>query len=529
MSTRNRACDVLIVGYGAAGAAAAIEAADAGADVLLVEKTAWPGGLSVVSAGGARMTFDAEAALAYLRTTCGTRTPDDVLQVLAGGMRDFPAWMQALADDVGARLVIRPAVGNYRFEGFDALGYVEVQALPAELEFDCAIPEKVRNVSPSGARFFGLLQAHVERRPVSVLTSTRVARLLRDGSDEGGVMRGAELEDGQGRIIVHARQGVILACGGFEANVQMQDAWLEPAVVLNGSFLGNTGDGIRMAQALGANLWHMWHFHGPYGFRHPDPAFPYGLYPKNFPMWTPGHDDGDLPVMPWILVDQLGRRFANEYEPYPGDTGVRHFSHLDGNHGRNTRLPAWMVVDADGFSMYKLGRLVAHDATLDFRWSEDNRRELDLGIFRQADSLAELAQQAGVPAQALEHTVQRWNTACDAGHDADHGRRPSTMHRVARAPFYAAQVWPLVINTQGGPVHDAHQRVLDVEDRVIEGLYAAGELGSAFGHIYMAGGNLAECVVGGRVAARHAVSRGRAARNVPGMNPISKPREEPVS
>jgi succinate dehydrogenase/fumarate reductase flavoprotein subunit len=526
MSARERTCDVLVVGYGAAGAAAAIEAADGGAEVLVAEKMAWPGGLSVVSAGGARMAFDAKAALAYLRATCGSRTPDDVLRVLADGMHDFPAWMQALADDVGADLVVRAAVGNYPFEGFDALGYVEVRALPAELEFEQAIPHAVRQVSPAGTRFFGLLQAHVERRPVSVLTSTRVVRLLRD---DAGQVHGAELEDAQGRTVVHARHGVILACGGFEADPQMQRAWLEPAVVLNGSFLGNTGDGIRMAQRLGADLWHMWHFHGPYGFRHPDPRFPYGLYPKNFPMWTPGRDDGDLPVMPWILVDQLGRRFANEYEPYPGDTGVRHFSRMDGNQGRNTRMPAWMVLDADGFSMYKLGRLVAHDATIDFQWSEDNRQELELGIFRQADSLAGLAQQAGVPENALAHTVQQWNTACDAAHDAEHGRRPSTMHRIARAPFYAAQVWPLVINTQGGPVHDAHQRVLDVDGNVIAGLYAVGELGSAFGHIYMAGGNLAECIVGGRMAARHVVSRVPAPPGDRGTQPIFKPREEPVS
>jgi len=509
MSARNLECDLLVVGYGAAGAAAAIEAADGGASVLLVEKTRWPGGLSVVSAGGARMAYDAAAALAYLRETCGGRTPDDVLQALSEGMYEFPSWMQTLADQIGAALVVRPAYGNYPFEGYDSLGYVEVQALPPTLEFDFPIPQTVRNVSPAGARFFGLLQAHVERRPVSVMTSTRVARLLRNEDCE---VDGAELEDSQGRITVHARQGVILACGGFEADAKLQSAWFEPAVVLNGSFRGNTGDGIRMAQALGADLWHMWHFHGPYGFRHPDPTFPYGLYVKSFPMWTPGQDDTGLPVMPWILVDQLGQRFANEYEPYPGDTGVRHFSHIDGNRGRNTRLPAWMVLDAEGFSMYKLGRFIAHDAEIDFRWSEDNRRELDLGIFVQAESLEDLAQCTGLPVTALEHSVQRWNAACEAGHDAAFGRRSSTMRPISRGPFYAAQVWPLVINTQGGPVHDADQRVLDVEGRPIPGLYAVGELGSAFGHLYMAGGNLAECIVGGRRAAQHAVARSTAAK-----------------
>lgn len=73
---------------------------------------------------------------------------------------------------------------------------------------------------------------------------------------------------------------------------------------------------------------------------------------------------------------------------------------------------------------------------------------------------------------------------------------------LAQGPFYAARLWPLVINTQGGPVHDARQRVIDVHGRPIPRLYAAGEMGSVFGHVYLAGGNLAECFVGGRNAAR---------------------------
>ena len=76
---------------------------------------------------------------------------------------------------------------------------------------------------------------------------------------------------------------------------------------------------------------------------------------------------------------------------------------------------------------------------------------------------------------------------------------------LATPPFYAARLWPVVINTQGGPVHDARQRVLDPFGRPVPRLYAAGELGSVFGHVYLAGGNLAECFVGGRNAARSAL------------------------
>ena len=485
--------DVIVVGYGAAGAATAIAAHDAGARVLLLEKMPYAGGLSVVSAGGARIAFDAEAAFAYLTATCGGRTPPAVLRRLARGMVELPAWMQALGDAVGAQVRVRPSLGNYPFEGFDQLGYVEVAELPAD-------PARGIAHQGLGANFFGLLMDHVRRRGIDVRLSAPVRSLLRE---DNGRVTGLRFEQQGQTHEAWATGGVVLACGGFEADAELQSQHFETQGVLPASFLGNTGDGIRMAQAVGADLWHMWHFHGPYGFRHPDPAFRYGLYPKNFPMWTPGHQSAPLPVMPWILVDQRGRRFANEYEPYPGDTGVRHFAHFDATRAQHTRLPACMLLDAAGLRMYPLGRAVANDPDLGYAWSADNRQELANGLIRRADSWAELAALAGLDAQALQQTVARWNAACNAGADPDFDRRPETMAPLREPPFYVAEVWPLVINTQGGPVHDEHQRVLDVQGRPIAGLYAAGELGSAFGHVYMAGGNLAECLVGGRVAARH--------------------------
>jgi predicted oxidoreductase len=77
---------------------------------------------------------------------------------------------------------------------------------------------------------------------------------------------------------------------------------------------------------------------------------------------------------------------------------------------------------------------------------------------------------------------------------------------IAEPPFYAAQLWPVVSNTQGGPRHDEKQRVVDAFGAPIPRLYAAGELGSVFGHLYMSGGNLAECFIGGRMAGREAAA-----------------------
>jgi predicted oxidoreductase len=110
----------------------------------------------------------------------------------------------------------------------------------------------------------------------------------------------------------------------------------------------------------------------------------------------------------------------------------------------------------------------------------------------------------GLDGDAVEETVANWNRMCATRTDTEFGRPAGTMMKIQRPPFYAGQIWPVLSNTQGGPVHDAKQRIIDVNDRPIPRLYAAGELGSSFGHLYLAGGNIAECFVTGRIAGREA-------------------------
>ncbi len=75
-------------------------------------------------------------------------------------------------------------------------------------------------------------------------------------------------------------------------------------------------------------------------------------------------------------------------------------------------------------------------------------------------------------------------------------------------PYYGAQAWPICSNTQGGPVHDGNQSIIDVYGNPIPNLYAAGELGRAFGHLYLSGGNIAECFISGRIAGRQVAKAG---------------------
>jgi succinate dehydrogenase/fumarate reductase flavoprotein subunit len=499
--SRPLAADVVVVGAGFAGAIAAIAAHDAGAEVLLLEKTEEPGGISVCSFGGVRMAKDAGAALAYLERTNAGATPVEVLSALAQGMASLPSRVDALARAVGGATIRRDSPANYPFPGHETFGFIEIGSLDG---FDAGSYPHVRG-APGGVLMFEMLRRNLALRGIAPLCSARATALTMDGGRAAGLsanIRGDARE-------VKARRAVVLACGGFEGDVAMQRQYWPEHPVLNAAFRGNTGDGVRMAQAVGADLWHMWHYHGSYGFRHPDPAFPFGIRTKRLPDWRPGAGEAgasaDRPVrMPWILLDRRGRRFMNEYDPYVQDTGARPLARFDPLTQEPMANPAWLVADAHGLAAMPFGRPTWHEKGVDFEWGPDNRAALEAGILKLAPDLGALAAGTGLPADALAESLARWNAMAAAGADADWGRPPGSMMPLATPPFVYGAVHPIVSNTQGGPVHDAGQRVLRPDGAPIAGLYAAGELGSVFGHLYMSGGNIAECFVGGHVAGLNA-------------------------
>jgi succinate dehydrogenase/fumarate reductase flavoprotein subunit len=259
---------------------------------------------------------------------------------------------------------------------------------------------------------------------------------------------------------------------------------------------GNTGDGILMASEVGAALWHMWHLHGSYGFKLPH-------LPVAIRSPLGGARDPARPLH-WIILDQRGKRFTNELPPAPQDTLSRPLAHLDPESGCYDRIPAWLIFDERGRRAGPLGRPVGAQGEHRYTWSRDNLAEVEQGWIVQAPGLDALAERTDLPAETLRASVARWNASVAAGQDADFSRPPGTMVSIAESPFYAIQVWPVVSNTQGGPVHDERQRVIDVRGRPIPGLFAVGELGSFFGHIYLLGGNITEGIVGGRNAGREA-------------------------
>jgi succinate dehydrogenase/fumarate reductase flavoprotein subunit len=483
--------DVVVVGFGLAGAVAAIEAHDAGAKVILIEKECRPGGISICAGGGARIADNASAAFAYLKATCAGTTADPVLMALARGAVELPRYVRALAEPFGATTRTVPAKANYPLPGYETWGHIEVDQVPG---FDPAkdYPHIRVEGDVNGKNLFKVAHEHVTRRGIAVRYASAVERLQYQDDEITGVICAAETYP--------ARRAVVLTCGGFEASADLQRQFWPTPPMRPVATHSNTGDGIRMAQQAGAGLWHMWHLHGVYGFHHPDPEFKFGIRVRRMRNWIPGVSLGRASPMSWIIVDQRGQRFMNEYDPYMQDTNYRPMAFYDPVSQTHPRIPSVLVLDARGRELQTICEPSYNDAATAVQFNRMTLREFDEQILVTRPSLQDVATEFDLDGEAFAATITTWNAACAAGADQAFGRPPASMMPIAEPPFSAAKVWPIVSNTQGGLPHDEEQRVLNAFGEPLHHLYVAGELGSVFGYLYFSGANFLECLIGGRIA-----------------------------
>jgi succinate dehydrogenase/fumarate reductase flavoprotein subunit len=505
VSSYDETFDVVVVGYGYAGGISALEAARNGARVLLIEKSAVPGGISICSYGAVRSAGDRSLAYKYLNLTNGGRTGDDVVRALSDGMCEMEDYVRDLAKINDAEITTTEEYGkagaNYPMPGYETFYHTTVVSVP---NFRASAFYPSANGAPGGPMLFKMVEDNIASCGPKITTrmQTEALRLISEGSESE--VTGITIRNGNGISRVRATKGVVLACGGFEGNADMREQFWEGKPILPCAAARNTGDGIRMAQDMGAAIWHMWHFHGAYGFKHVDPSYPYAIRVKRLPDWIPGREATANVKMAWILLDRSGRRFMNEYQPYTQDTAHRQLHYFDPTIQDYPRIPGFFLCDENGRKLYPLGRPTSNDPDVYYEWSNDNMKEVENGILTKANTLAELAKMLDGDPAAIEASVARWNAQCAAGADSDFGRPPGTMVPVSTPPFYGARMWPVCSNTQGGPVHDGKQRIIDAYGEPIPNLFSAGEMGSAFGHLYLSGGNIAECFVTGRIAGRNA-------------------------
>ena len=137
-----------------------------------------------------------------------------------------------------------------------------------------------------------------------------------------------------------------------------------------------------------------------------------------------------------------------------------------------------------------------------YSWRKDNTVEISKGWIESATGIPELAQKIGMDRELLTKSVEDYNVGCHQKSDF-FGRDAKSLVAIEKPPFYAISTYPCLLNTQGGPRRNADGQILDPFGKPIPGLYGAGELGSIWGFMYQAGGNLGECLAFGRIAGKN--------------------------
>jgi hypothetical protein len=181
-------------------------------------------------------------------------------------------------------------------------------------------------------------------------------------------------------------------------------------------------------------------------------------------------------------------------------------SYIDMKTLQKPRLPSYLIFDENTRLRGPVGWTNSGVAMDHYKWSADNSAEISKGWIKTADDLDELASQINVPSDCLQSTIAQYNSYCREGSDAEFGRSANTLIPIAMSPFYAIELWPAIINTQGGPKRNARAQVLNVWEKPIKRLYSAGELGSLWHRNYPGGGNVSEALAFGRIAGRNAAA-----------------------
>lgn len=488
----DRTAEVVIVGYGLAGAVAAITAQDEGASVVLLEKQSADShcSFSSISGGLFLCPSDVDKATEYMRALCRMGewaywTDLDTIRVWAEYTAQNKDWLENLG-------------GNLTFFG-EAAEYPQLTG---------ANSIELWRYQGSGLRMMQFMYEQVNSRKVEVLYQTSAQRLLTNDDGEIIGVRATNIRNGQPKEVnIRASRAVILCSGGFEDNEEMKLQYLRMYPVYFAGGTANTGDGIKMAQEVGADLWHMNCCSARLVAKFPD--FPIAfLIDFGGRGWNRRQIMGisEKAAAGFIIVDKYGRRYLNENLKL--HSAFYELTSFDTHRLEYPGVPSYHIFDQ---RRMEYGRLDQHSSGPSgphqlYKWSQDNMAELQKGWIVSGETVAEVADRIGVPPAILENTVQRWNGYCDEGRDPEFGRNPLELVSLDSPPFYAVKLFPGGPNTQGGPRRNSRAQVVNAFGEPLPGLYASGECGSIYGMLYpVAGGNLAECIAFGRIAAENAV------------------------
>ena len=452
------AADVVVIGAGGAGLSAALTASAAGKSVVVIEKLPSIGGNTQISGGGMAAPCNSmqkeegiedSPELFESDVISGGDDTDqdhDLINVLATSALASAEW---LSDEHGVV--------------WDHMSFFGGHSVKRSL-----VPE-----GESGAKITWPLKTDAEAACIPIYTSMQATELVMN--DDGSVAA-VKAQNPDGEEFEFTGKAFVLASGGFGSNVEMRmqyNADLDEGVHSTDT-VGTTGDGVKMAEAIGVDLVGMeWIQTYPTC----DPITGALLYIYDMRLDDRG-----------ILVNAEGERFVEELDRRDVISNAIK---------SQTGACAYLLWDETGVEETKL--FDNHPGEVQMGY--------DTGTLFKGDTLEEVAEAAGVDPAGLVTTVERWNQMCDEGTDSDFNYR-STMNKFETAPYYLGQCVPSVHHTMGGVHIDTDARAVKTTGETVPNLFAAGEVtGGIHGTNRLGSDAVCDCITFGRVAGASAAEQ----------------------
>lgn len=462
--------DVIVIGAGFSGMNAALEAAENGAKVYLIDKNNAMGGSirfagGTTSAAGAKMQIEAgvedspENFQADIVRMGGGSNVDALTQKHTENAAAAVDWLDSLGADFGDR---QPKMSS----SYDAFN------VPREYRVQGGGKAMAELVKP-------LIEAHVEKGNISLLLETEVADIL----VEDGAVKGVTLTDGR----EFRAPATVLATGGYGHNEELLHRYnYKNVLTMSPAFV--TGDGYRFAEKAGAVFNNMDYL----------PAYPGGVPVDGFDVSCTA--SVKYPGVIW--VDNTGKRIVKELDSLDSERKAAYANAPENlvfilltQQMKDTQDPILSV--GGGFS-----------GKADEGWAYFDELLASGNCVYKGETLEELAQSAGIDAAGLIETVEAYNGYAEAGEDPDFGRAAETMVKL-EGPFYAIKTCPYVMLTKGGPLMNPDAQTLNANGEPIPGLYQCGELagGANLGGSANIGGLAnTSCIVWGKIAGANAAA-----------------------
>ncbi len=446
--------DIVVVGAGGTGLTAAASAYENGADVIVLEKLAITGGSTAMSGGGISATdtkFQRELGITYTKESWMELWKERQAASNPGFMYPDYDFVDKFMDEAVITTEWLVDYIGHKYGSIEGYGvdYVKRLHFPAEIDG-----------KKGGAAFIQSIENFVRKNNIEFLTETKATELI---TNANGDVVGVVAEGKNGKITINAKK-VILAAGGFAKNDELLARFapkLAGSASLSAATAGATGDGILMAEKIGAALYEdPWSIGLSFGAKVDGTA---GLAWD----WTK------------VYVNENGERFINEETHYAIVTNIV----------AEQEIP-WLILDSSEANAKTVELLEA---------------ALSTGEVAKGETFEKLAEAMGVPKETLVKTMTDYNEGAKTGTDSL-GKSKNFLVPMETKPYYALKIYPKTMGTFGGVKTNDNFQVLRKDGSIINNLYAGGECANRilYNQVYMSGSAVQFAATSGRISGAHA-------------------------